>query len=696
MTLIPLHPPVKSARRGAPGALAAGLLLALGVAVAALADGPADNLPERVRPVPPPGIAVPEADRAALEQGLAALGEEIERLRGDARAAPLLPDVRIYHNAVRYAVQYGEFFSPGDISRARALLERGRERARQLAAGEAPWLTRPGPSARGYVSAIDGSVQPYGLFVPESFDPRLPRQWRLDTWFHGRGETLSEVNFLAGVERSGGPFVRPHTFVVQPYGRYCNANKLAGEVDLFEALAAVQARYPIDPDRIVVRGFSMGGAACWQFAAHYASRWAAAAPGAGFSETPEFLRLFQQETLQPTWWERKLWQLYDAPAYAANFHQVPTVAYSGEKDSQKQAADVMEQALRREGLQLTHIIGPDTGHSYHPQSVAEINRRVDALAAAGRDPLPRRVYLATPTLKYPTQAWVTVDALGRHWEPARVEAEVADSRRIRVTTRNVTALTLEMPPGRCPLDGGRAPTVELDGQPLSAPLVSSDRSWSARFHRRGSRWAAGPAAQEGLRKQHDLQGPIDDAFMGSFLVVRPTGTPQAPGVSGWVSAELERFLREWRRQFRGEARVKEDTAVTEADLATHHLVLWGDPGSNRLLARVADRLPIRWSAAAVAVGGTVYPAGNHVPVLIYPNPLNPRRYVVLNSGFTYREYDYLNNARQVPRLPDWAIVDTSTPPGSRWPGRIAAAGFFGERWELLEQGEEGRGERRNP
>ena len=49
-------------------------------------------------------------------------------------------------------------------------------------------------------------------------------------------------------------------------------------------------------------------------------------------------------------------------------------------------------------------------------------------------------------------------------------------------------------------------------------------------------------------------------------------------------------------------------------------------------------------------------------MLIYPNPLNPKRYVVLNSGFTFREYDYLNNARQVPKLPDWAVIDVSEPP----------------------------------
>ena len=83
------------------------------------------------------------------------------------------------------------------------------------------------------------------------------------------------------------------------------------------------------------------------------------------------------------------------------------------------------------------------------------------------------------------------------------------------------------------------------------------------------------------------------------------------------------------------------------------------------------------------LGERTFEAAHHVPALIYPNPMNPARYVVLNSGFTFREYDYLNNARQVPKLPDWAVIDINTPPSSRWPGKIVEAGFFGERWEPL-------------
>jgi hypothetical protein len=149
-----------------------------------------------------------------------------------------------------------------------------------------------------------------------------------------------------------------------------------------------------------------------------------------------------------------------------------------------------------------------------------------------------------------------------------------------------------------------------------------------------------------------------------------------------VKKESDRAIEQWRRQFRGDARQKTDAAVTDADIAANNLVLWGDPSSNRLLGRIADRLPIQWTAAGVQVGQKSYPVGSHVPVLIFPNPLNPARYVVLNSGFTFREYDLLNNARQTPKLPDWAIIDVSQPATARTPGGIAAAGFFGERWEL--------------
>ena len=211
----------------------------------------------------------------------------------------------------------------------------------------------------------------------------------------------------------------------------------------------------------------------------------------------------------------------------------------------------------------------------------------------------------------------------------------------------------------------------------------SDRSWKAHFRKTGNQWAAADSAiVAGLHKYHGLQGPIDDAFLDSFVFVTPTGAPLAPGITKWVESEEKHAITEWRRQFRGDAQVRNDVDVTDADIASSNLILWGDPGSNKILAKIADKLPIRWTADGVVVGGNRYPAGTHVPILIYPNPLNPSKYIVLNSGFTFREFDYLNNARQTPKLPDYAVVDTTTPPDYRYPGKIVLAGFFDESWKL--------------
>jgi pimeloyl-ACP methyl ester carboxylesterase len=666
------------------------VLIVLSAALPCRADGPADNDPEKVRRIPALGIEVPAAEREELTTLLGALEAAIDVLakKDNPRIRELLPDVQIFHRAAHDALVYREFFSDQELKTARQLLELGIERARQLAEGLAPWATQTGLVVRGYVSKIDGSVQPYGLVVPESYEPRGAHRYRLDLWFHGRGETLSEINFLAGRLRDRGEFTPPNTIVLHPYGRYSNAFKFAGEVDVLEALESVRQRYRVDDERIAARGFSMGGAACWQFAVHYADRWVGATPGAGFSETPEFLKVFQKETLAPTPWEKKLWHWYDCTDCAVNLVHCPTIAYSGEIDSQKQAADIMARALHKEGIELAHIIGPKTGHTYHPEARLEIDRRLTSIAARGRERVPREVHFVTYTLKYNRMAWVTIDSLEEHWSEARVDAALVGEGAVTVATKNVQGLTLSIPAGWAPLDITQPVTVSVDGQDLRGPRPQSDRSWTCPLYRLGDDWVVGPQPANGIKKRHDLQGPIDDAFMDSFVFVRPTGTAAHPAVESWTKSELERAIEHWRRHFRGHAQVKDDKAVTDDDMARANIVLWGDPSSNAVLGKIIDRLRIGWNAKEISVGDKRYPADRHGLVMIYPNPLNPGRYVVLNSSFTFRDYDYLNNARQVARLPDWAIVDLRTPPGTQYPGKIVGADFFDESWGVRQRSDE--------
>ena len=135
----------------------------------------------------------------------------------------------------------------------------------------------------------------------------------------------------------------------------------------------------------------------------------------------------------------------------------------------------------------------------------------------------------------------------------------------------------------------------------------------------------------------------------------------------------------WRRQFRGVARIKDDKDVSDADIAAHNLILWGDPASNAILARIAGKLPIRWTTGGVQVGQESFSAGQHVPVLIYPNPLSPSKYVVVNSGLDINDAGY-NGDYGTPMWGDYAVVKVK--PGADMPD-LQMGGLFDENWKLV-------------
>ncbi|MHA3775009.1 prolyl oligopeptidase family serine peptidase [Verrucomicrobiota bacterium sgz303538] len=633
--------------------------------------------------VPPPGIAVPDPERAELTASLEALGKEIAALRSIPAAGALLPDVEIFHKAVDYALRYNEFMDAKQLAAAKPLLAEGLARAKALRSGQAPWTTQTGLVVRGFRSRIDGSVQPYGLIVPPTWKAGDKRPRRLDIFNHGRGDTLTEISFIAERMRSKGEFTPEDSFVLHPYGRFCNATKFAGETDVFEAMSHVQRNYPVDSNRIVMLGFSMGGASVWHLGTHYAWLWAAASPGAGFAETPIYTKAFAPGKDAPPWWEQVLWRLYNATDYAANLANTSLIAYSGEDDPQKASADIMEKTAAAEGLTLERLVGPKTGHKYEPETKKELIRRLGAYAAKGRDEVPAKVRLVTYTLRYNRQEWVEVTALEKHWERAQVDAEIVDEGTVKLATKNVAALTLDMHGGAIPLDKTRPPRLVVDGQELVGPAVTNP--WTAHLRKDNGKWVLAKSPTEDaptLRKQHQLQGPIDDAFMDSFVFVRPTGKPLNDAVGAWTKSELERATNQWRQVFRGNARVVDDRAVTPELIANANLVLWGDPSSNSVLAKIASQLPIKWNATDVQLGTLRGDASYSVPVLIYPNPLNPKHYVVLNSSFTFRQGSNASNATQTPKLPDWALIDLRTPPSEKAPGLVIDAGFFDEQWRF--------------
>ncbi len=632
------------------------------------------------RRLPPPGIEIPAADREGLQAGVTQLANRLEVAKPKYARFPDYPylvDVEICLKAVQYALENNEYYDRREIKFAFDFLAEGERRLNAMLRERGDdWGSPLGNETKlavlGYRSVVDGSVQPYGLVIPpQSAGGDLP----LYVWLHGRGDKQTELTFMAQRQSKLAEFQPEKAYVLHVFGRHCNAFKFAGESDVFEAIRSLKKRNELDIDfnRIILCGFSMGGAGAWHLGAHHADWWTAVSPGAGFAETARYQNLLPSK--YPAWYVQKLWGWYDAPNYVRNLFNVPVIAYSGEFDKQIQAARVMEEAYAAEGRKLPHLIGPGMGHKYHPDTLKELQGRLAKYADAKQPKEQTAFYLQTRTLRYNRAPGVEALGLDEHWQDSRVDVKLDRSAgTTKVITRNVNAFRLFGPATE--LHNG---SLSIDGQDLS-PKVFNEDLMLARID---GKWT--PVRQypltEGLRKVHGLQGPIDDVFFEPFLVVTPSGKAAHREVQRWVDFELAHFKDRWRRIFRGDLRMKKDTEVTADDLKKYHVIAWGDPSSNSLLAETVDRLPIRWTKDVITVGDKSYPAAGTVVSMIYPNPLEPNRYLVVNSGPTFREGHDSTNSQQTPKLPDWAVIDLSEPPDALQPGKIADAGFFDEEWK---------------
>ncbi|HEY1342689.1 MAG TPA: hypothetical protein VGF59_34540 [Bryobacteraceae bacterium] len=618
--------------------------------------------------------------------------EELEQIRAktaelDALIAPLrlkyagsarLADVEVFEKAARWIVEFPEeFFTQDYVAQTLAVLDQGAERARQLAGGKTPWLAEKGRTLRGYWSEVDGSVQPYGLVVPESYDGNKPV--RLDVSLHGRLGRLNEVNLLAKYTdaKTGWPSVSDDGQIcLDVFGRMNNAFHWGGETDVFEAIRDVQQRYRIDAKRIVLKGFSMGSAGSWHLGMHFPSFWASLESGSGSSRS----RRAGNPSTVPEY-QRPMLTIFDNIVdWSINLFNLPTAGYGGENDPQRRATVMVQEQLVKEGFHMEgepfnlttleipaiFVTGPATGHTVHPESRKIMDAFHKKWADAGVQS-PDRIRFRTFTMRYNQSHWATIEGLEKHYERAELDAKRSDDRQqYDIATTNIARLTLR--------ETDRARTIAIDGQTVRvkpAAQISLVKS--------GGNWRAATSRDDaGLHKKHGLQGPIDDAFLEPFLCVRPTGTPWNAAVNEEALKELEHFDRVHAKYMRGHVRVKDDKDVTDSDIRMYHLILFGDPGSNRLIARLNGKLPLGWTRDSIKMDDRTFTAADHVPLMIYPNPLSPSRYVVLNSGLTVQDREYPASDYLTPLYGDFALLKT----GTDGPPQVEVAGLFDETWRL--------------
>lgn len=601
----------------------------------------------------------------------------------------LVADAALFAKGLEWALKYDRDFTAADVALMEKAIQRTQERLAAIVNGQPEWLQRRGKIALAYVSAVDGSVQPYGVIVPRNYDSATPI--RLDVVLHGstRPVGLSELRFASRFDAGDATDTQaPEAAYIElhPLGRVENCYRWAGETDVFEAIEDVCRRYRIDRDRIVLRGMSMGASGTWHLGLKHPDRFVALGPYCGYVDTHKFsqtpLPNFVKIAQLPDQQELGLHML-DSIDYAANAGVVPAIACMGEKDIFFDAHVLMGDAMKREGLEMVNLISPGTGHVIDPVTHAEQMRRIGEYSAKGLQHRPSELRFVTWTLKYGKAHWLQLQGLERHYAQAelqaRVRGEVLEVKEpLNVTRFAITTAQLPSP----------VTTVRVGGMELPVPS-GADKDQGIVLSRMGTDWqiSTGLRAVKLTGKRPGLQGPIDDAFTAPFLCVRGTGTAWNPAVQAYSDASLMRFAEEWHHYMRGSIRIKDDTAVTPDDLRKYNLILFGDPGSNSWIGQCLPHLPGEWSRETVSWGDARYPAGDHLPAFIVPNPLPGAagKYVVINSGHTFRGVDFATiNYLLFPRWGDWAIlkIDPQRPVDQPVTESVVKSGYFNEEWRL--------------
>jgi hypothetical protein len=303
--------------------------------------------------------------------------------------------------------------------------------------------------------------------------------------------------------------------------------------------------------------------------------------------------------------------------------------------------------------------------------------RLSLVAADGRRELASALARASADWKAALLAWPR----WAHTAQARLRVEAAGAEPVQVCGAFVAR-------GRTPPDAWTAPR-----QPGAVDLAASIRvSLNGRKAFDGPappdgvvRLVVPPSPPAGLCKTDILKGPIAHAFESPFLLVYGTGGDDRD----WRVAfeEAWSFRDEWKARCGVPCRIRADREVGDEDARRFNLVLFGGPTVNSVAARVMPAMPVRIEGGAAVAGERRF-AGEDVGVkVIYPNPLNPDRYVAVFAGVTWRGMFQITRrfgawfGWRVHEHRDWydfVVFDDV----SRDPASFLLVGWFDERWRM--------------
>ena len=504
--------------------------------------------------------------------------------------------------------------------------------------------------ATSYRSRIDGSIQPFRIIAPREYDPE--RAYSLALNMHGYKAASGPHEAISS---------RPWLFTAAANARGEVPYKEAGMWDVLEMMEAMQERYNIDDERIYLYGHSMGGRGSWYIGLRKPDLFAALAPFAGGNS-------FALPVIE-------------------NALNLPTYVFHGARDKVvdvEQSREVVR-ILEELDYSFRYHEPPEATHWWwqdaeRTQACTDDPRLYDYFSRHRLHSHPHKVIYQTEELRFNRAYWVRIDQFERHGEAAEIRAAILPGNKVDVQVENVSRYTLELHENLLNMD--EPVTILTDGaESYNGPAGEVTIGKGA-----GS-WAEAGESESAMEKRAGQAGPIFEAFNSPFLLVYGSGGSEAEAAANRRQA---RFAQTWWQIWAdGECRVVADTEVTDADVEERNLVLFGNPGSNRIIGKINERLPVRFDGDAVVAGGERFSGEDVALHVIYPNPLNPERYVLVGGGVTHRgtanlHMTGLDIAAPV-QFPNSAGYDYAIFDGGflgKTEGRYLKAGHFGALWQL--------------
>jgi poly(3-hydroxybutyrate) depolymerase len=462
---------------------------------------------------------------------------------------------------------------------------------------------KPGPQVLTFFSEVDDTDQPYAIYLPKDFNPR--KKYPLVISLHGAGSNHRlNLRRVFGKSNQGEendveatryfPAWEDVGFIVaSPLARGTMGYQGVAEKDVYDVLADVKGRFPIDEDRVYLTGLSMGGGGTLWLGLSRPDLWAAIAPvcPAPPAETGDL---------------------------ALNALNVPIHFFQGDADPVVKPEGTREwvRKLKEFGTRVEYTEYPGVKHNSWEDAYKD-GAIFRWFTKFRRNAYPDRVRFATSRYKYDRAYWAVIDRLTTG-TTAAIDAEFIAANALVVTTSGLEAFTLDFK-GHPKFKPGRPFTVQVDGTSFNRTAAAA-----MSFFKRNGVWTAGKVEPAAGVKAKGLEGPLGEALAGRHIYIY--GTADDPAQEELKARrEIAVKAADWssgRGRLMVFPRAVADKDVRPSDLESSNLILFGTKETNLLIARFSDRLPIELKTPAEGYG------------LAYIFPIDGY-YVVVSSGLPW-------------------------------------------------------------